>query len=197
MDTRLTIEVIETDLSRDSRMSRQLLARKLPAEVVHARRYLDERPLSPSYGGLTPASLQASRAARGSSRKAGTKPELMLRRALWRRGLRYRKNCSDLPGKPDIVFRGPRVALFVDGDFWHGRDWPTLKAKLTKGHNAAYWLQKIERNAVRDHEHDRRLRAAGWLVVRVWESDVHRDVDGVVRWVETAVRRRRTPVVSP
>ena len=150
----------------------------------------------PSYRGLTPASVQASLLARGSSRKTDTKPELMLRRALWRRGLRYRKNFRDLPGKPDIVFRGPRVALFVDGDFWHGKDWPTLKAKLEKGHNAAYWLRKIQRNAARDREQDRGLRAAGWLVVRVWESDVHRDVEDVVRRVETVVRRRRTPTFS-
>ena len=147
---------------------------------------------TPHYEGFTPASARSSQAARGSSRKVDTKPELILRRALWRKGLRYRKNCRDLPGNPDIVFRGSRVVVFVDGDFWHGRDWPTLKAKLKRGHNAEYWLRKIERNTARDREKDRALRMAGWHVLRVWESEVYRDLNDVVRRVETTIRQQRS-----
>ena len=148
---------------------------------------------TPCYEGLTPSSARASAAARGCSQKAGTKPELLLRRALWKKGLRYRTNCTDLPGKPDIVFRRSRVVIFVDGDFWHGRTWPTLKAKLRRGHNADYWIRKIERNAARDRERNRTLRAAGWVVLRVWESDVYRDVGDVVSRVESELGRRRVP----
>ena len=145
---------------------------------------------APRYHGLTPSSAQATAAARGSSRKADTTPELVLRRALWTKGFRYRKNRTDLPGAPDIVFPGARAIVFVDGDFWHGKNWKTLKAKLAQGHNANYWIRKIERNAARDRERSRELRAAGWFVLRVWESDIQANVGGVVRRVESALGQR-------
>ena len=145
---------------------------------------------APRYHGLTPSSARASEAARGSSRKVGTKPELLLRRALWEKGFRYRKNRADLPGAPDIVFPGARVIIFVDGDFWHGKNWKTLKAKLSQGHNAEYWIRKIERNAARDWEQNRELTAGGWLVLRVWESDVHSNVGEVVRRVKSALAKQ-------
>lgn len=91
---------------------------------------------SPSYVGLRPASEQASKAARGSSRKTDTRCEVLLRSALFRAGFRFRKNVATLPGKPDIVFPGPKVAVFCDGDFWHGRDWERRKQKLATGTNA-------------------------------------------------------------
>ena len=145
---------------------------------------------TPRYHTLKPSSAWASAAARGSSRKADTKPELLLRRALWREGFRYRKNRIDLPGAPDIVFPGARLIVFVDGDFWHGKNWKTRKAKLAQGHNANYWIRKIERNAARDRELSRELRASGWVVLRVWESEVHSNVGEVVLRVETALRQR-------
>jgi DNA mismatch endonuclease (patch repair protein) len=145
---------------------------------------------TPRYNGLTPGSERASAAARGSSRKTNTQPELVLRKALWRRGLRYRKNVTDLPGGPDIVFSGLRVIVFVDGDFWHGKNWETLKARLKRGHNSEYWIRKIQRNAVRDLEQTHELRATGWIVLRVWESEIRRNVDGAVARVEAALRRR-------
>lgn len=145
---------------------------------------------APRYHGFTPSSARASEAARGASRKADTKPELLLRRALWRKGFRYRKNRADLPGAPDIVFPGARVIVFVDGDFWHGRDWKTRKAKLRQGHNAEYWIAKIERNAVRDRKLTRKLRASEWTVLRVWESDISVNIDRVVRRVSLALRQR-------
>jgi len=105
-----------------------------------------------SYRGRKPASERASQAAKGSSKKTDTRPELMLSRALWSAGLRYRKNPSDLPGKLDVVFLGAKLAVFCDGDFWHGRDWEARQEKLTRGHNAEYWLAKIERSIQRDAE---------------------------------------------
>jgi DNA mismatch endonuclease (patch repair protein) len=144
---------------------------------------------TPRYHTLKPSSARASAAARGSSRKADTKPELLLRRALWREGFRYRKNRTGLPGAPDIVFPGARLIVFVDGDFWHGKNWKTRKAKLAQGHNANYWIRKIERNVARDREQSRELRASGWLVLRVWESEVHSNVGEVVRRIESALRQ--------
>jgi DNA mismatch endonuclease, patch repair protein len=78
----------------------------------------------------------------------------------------------------------------VDGDFWHGKNWEMRKAKLAQGHNADYWIRKIERNTARDQERTRELRAAGWMVLRVWESDIHANVGGVVRRVESALGQR-------
>ena len=89
-------------------------------------------------------------------------------------GYRFKPNVSSLPGKPDIVFQGQRVVVFCDGDFWHGREWPSLRAKLARGANAAYWIAKIASNIRRDRQNDRRLRKLGWSVVRVWETDILR-----------------------
>lgn len=146
-----------------------------------------------SYLGRKPASERASQAAKGSSKKSGTKPELLLRRALWSAGLRYRKNPLTLPGKPDVVFPGAKLAVFCDGDFWHGRDWEARHAKLSQGHNAEYWLAKIGRNMQRDAEVSAALRGAGWSVLRVWESDVKRDVEAVVSAVRAALAQTQRP----
>jgi len=77
-----------------------------------------------------------------------------------------------LPGKPDIVFRRARVAVFVDGDFWHGRDWKRRKRRLELGANSAYWVKKISSNRARDRRHSGALRRLGWRVVRFWESEM-------------------------
>jgi DNA mismatch endonuclease (patch repair protein) len=148
---------------------------------------------APSYEGLAPASPRASAAARGSSRKTDTRCEVLLRRALWSLGCRYRKNATHLPGKPDIVFPGARLAVFCDGDFWHGRDWRTRKTKLQRGTNAAYWIAKIERNMARDRESMRKLERAGWKVVRLWERDILADPVGQARVVESLLCEDRSP----
>src|SRR5690348_4254231 len=105
---------------------------------------------APSFTGLKPASAAASRAKRSNTR-VDTKHELLLRRELWRLGLRFRKNVKTLLGKPDIVFSRARVVVFCDGDFWHGRKWRELKPKLDQGTNAAYWSAKIATNIDRDN----------------------------------------------
>lgn len=145
----------------------------------------------PSFKGRTARSSQASAAARGASRKRDTKCELVLRRALWVAGLRYRKDVAKLPGRPDIVFARERIAVFCDGDFWHGRDWEARKEKLSSGHNAPYWVAKIERNIKRDRERDRVLSDAGWLVLRFWETDILANVDAIADRVAQEVALRQ------
>lgn len=101
-----------------------------------------KRRKSPSYSGCRSASEPASRA-KQRNRKTGTKAEVLLRKVLWRRGLRYRLNSRNLPGTPDLVFTRRHAVVFVDGDFWHGRNWDQRKRRLEAGNNAAYWVSKI------------------------------------------------------
>jgi len=124
------------------------------------------------------------------NRKKGTKPEVLLRRALRRRGLRYRLHAGDLPGSPDLVFRSAKVAVFCDGDFWHGRGWRALKAKLERRANAGYWVAKIAANRARDAKTQRALTAAGWTVMRFWEADICADADAAAAAVWGVVMDR-------
>lgn len=117
-------------------------------------------------------------------RKTDTKPELTIRRLSFARGLRYRKYVSSLPGKPDLVFSGPKVAVFVDGDFWHGWRFEEWEHKLS----SPYWKKKIRRNRTRDRENHRRLEEEGWTLVRIWEHEVEEDADACVDRIERAVR---------
>jgi len=144
-----------------------------------------------SYKNFTPASERASAAGRGASRKSDTTPELRLRRALWKHGVRYRKNAQELPGKPDIVFKGPRVVVFCDGDFWHGKNWEERKIKLEKGSNPNYWIAKIQRNMERDIEHNKALQKDGWTVLRFWESEINRNLDSIVNIVLKTLQRKK------
>lgn len=131
-------------------------------------------PKVPSFRRFRSSSQKASRAARGS-RSTGTKPELLLRQRLWALGARYRIHAANLPGTPDIVFTSARVAVFCDGDFWHGRDWAKRKAKLAKGSNQEYWIAKIGANRRRDSRTSRALKRLGWVSFRVWEGDIRID----------------------
>ena len=151
----------------------------------------------PSFKGRKPASVAASAAARGSSKKSDTKHELVLRRQLWARGLRYRKDVTGLPGRPDIVFRAARVIVFCDGDFWHGRNWEERKRKLEQGHNAPYWLAKIERNMERDRARTALLESEGWTVLRFWETDVLRDPGPAADRIQSAVEARAIKSSKP
>lgn len=135
----------------------------------------------PSYKGRRPASPRASAAARGASRKSDTRCETKLRSLLWRSGVRFRKDVASLPGRPDIVFRRARLAVFCDGDFWHGKDWRARRRKLEKGTNAAYWIAKIEANRARDRRNTAELEGAGWTVLRFWESAIHASPEAVTR----------------
>ena len=128
----------------------------------------------PSFKGLS-ASSPASARAKTRNRSTDTTHEVRFRKLLWAAGLRYRKNVAELPGKPDVVFPRQRVAIFCDGDFWHGREWDKLAMKLSDGHNANYWVEKIRTNRARDLKTSQILRERGWVVLRFWESDLKRD----------------------
>lgn len=108
-------------------------------------------------------------------RAADTRPEILLRKALWHQGIRYRKNDKRLPGKPDIVLLRPKIAIFVDGDFWHARGHQDHPGEQVDSHQA-YWRKKLSRNVERDKEVNDVLTEAGWLVLRFWESDIKKDV---------------------
>lgn len=114
-----------------------------------------------------------------------TSIEILLRRELFSRGLRYRIHDRRLPGSPDIVFRRPKVAVFVDGDFWHGYRFPRWRHKLK-----AFWKQKIADNRTRDARNHARLRRRGWKVIRVWEHEVRSNLVAVADRVEDEVRSR-------
>ncbi len=107
-----------------------------------------------------------------------TKPEIMLRRELWKRGYRYRKNFSELPGKPDIVFIRKKVVVFIDGDFWHGYNWEEKKKKILN--NKEYWVKKIEKNIERDKENTKKLSNMGYKVIRFWEHEIKTDINKCV-----------------
>ena len=100
-----------------------------------------------------------------------TKPEILLRKALWHRGLRYRKNYRLLPGSPDIAITRYRIAIFVDGDFWHAKGHQEHPGEQI-GSNKEYWQKKLKRNVERDKEVNNELTDMGWLVLRLWESDI-------------------------
>jgi DNA mismatch endonuclease (patch repair protein) len=112
---------------------------------------------------------------------------MVLRRALWAAGYRYRVNRADLAGKPDIVFSRARVVVFCDGDFWHGRSLDSRLARLKRGHNAEYWRRKIAANVQRDQRNTRLLQLEGWRVLRIWETDIHKDVNHAVDRIREVV----------
>jgi DNA mismatch endonuclease, patch repair protein len=146
---------------------------------------------APSFRGYAPASKISSQT-KSHNRSTNSSPEMSLRRALTSMGARYRLHASDLPGKPDLVFRRARLAIFVDGDFWHGRDWPKRRRKLQHGANPSYWVAKIAANRSRDRRHNRRLQSLGWAVVRLWESDIETSTRELAVRLIALVKRRRS-----
>ena len=124
-----------------------------------------------------------------SNKSTGTKPELVLAKAMWALGLRYRKNSRSIFGKPDFSFKKYKVAVFVDGEFWHGKDWEQRKAEI-KG-NREFWIAKIERNIRRDMEVTGRLKAEGWTVLRFWSNDVVKNAGCHAEKVKEIIQARR------
>lgn len=134
-----------------------------------------------------PRDHAATQAAKGN-RRTGTKPEIRLRSDLHRRGLRFRKDllvrAGDVKVRPDVVFTRVRVAVFVDGCFWHG----CPEHQVVPKSNRDYWVPKLRRNVERDRAADEALTADGWTVVRVWE---HEDVAIAGQRVEAVVKSAR------
>ena len=116
-----------------------------------------------------------------------TSIELVLRKALWAKGYRYRKNYKAIPGRPDIAITKYKIAIFCDSEFFHGKDWEVLKPRLERGKNPDYWIPKIERNMQRDIEKDQALLYEGWTVIHFWGKDIIKDPEECVRVIEDAI----------
>lgn len=123
-----------------------------------------------------------------SNKSKDTKPELMLRKELWSRGMRYRKNYKALPGKPDMVFLRAKLAVFVDGKMWHGYDWEHQKNDFKS--NRDFWIPKIERNIERDLKVNQILNEQGWQVVRFWDFEIKKNVVACADKIEQAYSKR-------
>lgn len=114
--------------------------------------------------------------------------EQILRRELWKRGLRYQKNVKTIIGKPDIVFKGKKVAVFCDSEFWHGYDWKNKNKEIKT--RREFWIPKIERNMERDREVTEYLEADGWTVIRFWGKQIKQNPISCADIVEDTLRRK-------
>lgn len=113
-----------------------------------------------------------------SIRAKNTKPERLLRKALWHKNVRFRINSQELPGRPDITIKKYRLAIFVDGEFWHGYNWDEKRNAIKS--NRRFWVPKIERNMQRDREVNRNLSEMGYTVLRFWSREVKKDLNRCV-----------------
>ena len=114
--------------------------------------------------------------------------ELLLRKELWNRGLRYQKNVKTIFGKPDIVFKGKKIAVFCDSEFWHGFDWENRKDQIKSRRD--FWIPKIERNIQRDIEVTEKLTETGWIVLRFWGKDIKKNCTKCADLIEEVLRGR-------
>ena len=125
-------------------------------------------------------------------RSKDTKAEILLRKTLWHLGFRYRKNWRKLPGTPDIALTRQKIAIFVDGDFWHARFYRKRPGDQIASRKK-YWQKKLARNVERDKEVNDALTQEGWLVLRFWESDIQKKLEECVETVLSYASPRRSP----
>jgi len=118
-----------------------------------------------------------------------SKPEMILRKALWAKNVRFRLHNTSLPGRPDIVIKKYKLAIFVDGEFWHGFDWKSRKEQIKS--NRLYWIPKIERNMQKDERANRALRNMGYTVFRFWSQDILKNLPKVVNQIELYLETRK------
>lgn len=116
-----------------------------------------------------------------------TGPERRVRSELHKRGFRFRKHLKELPGKPDIVFTGARVVVFVDGDFWHGYGFSEWKYTLSE-----FWRTKISKTIERDSKNHRKLKEMGWTVIRLWQHEIDRDFEGSIEQITSTLSKKTT-----
>lgn len=122
-------------------------------------------------------------------RSTGSKIEKTLAKALFAKGLRYRKNDRTVFGKPDLTFKKYKLAVFVDSEFWHGKDWD--KRKFDHKSNQEFWLAKIERNIERDKEVNEKLIAEGWTVLRFWGKDITKNLDQCINEIQMTINETK------
>ena len=118
-------------------------------------------------------------------RSNNTSIEVLLRKALWHEGIRYRKNLKSLPGKPDIAITKYKIAIFCDGEFWHGKNWVDKKNALKT--NRDFWITKIERNIMRDNKNEKKLADMGWVVLRFWGNEINKGLEDCVNQVKETI----------
>ncbi|EEU91598.1 very short patch repair endonuclease [Enterococcus faecalis] len=124
-------------------------------------------------------------------RSTGGKAETLLAKRIWHEGYRYFRNYKKLPGKPDIAITKYKIAIFVDGEFWHGYDWDNQKLKRIHT-NRDYWIPKIEKNMAKDKQVNEELRNMGWIVIRFWEKhEVLKNINECVLEVKEAIALRK------
>lgn len=119
-----------------------------------------------------------------------SKIELALRKALYVRGIHYRKNVTSILGKPDIAFIGLKIAVFCDSEFWHGYNWDVRKNDFKT--NREFWIPKIERNMSRDKEVTAQLESEGWVVIRFWGKEILADPDRCAQVIENTIKARKS-----
>ena len=118
-----------------------------------------------------------------------TKIEIILAKAMWQAGIRYRKNDKSVKGTPDFVMKGLKIAIFCDSEFFHGKDWDTQKARI--GTNREFWIKKIEANINHDKVVNEELTAAGWSVIRFWGKDIKKDVQSCVEQIYLTIKQKK------
>jgi len=118
-------------------------------------------------------------------RSKNTKIEIILGKALWHKGYRYRKHNKKVFGTPDFTFKKLRIAIFCDSGFWHGKDWDALKKRMVT--NTDFWVKKIERNRARDIKVNQQLVADGWTVIRFWEMEINKKLGNCLEVIEKAI----------
>lgn len=119
----------------------------------------------------------------------GSKIEQLLAKEMWSRGLRYRKNDKTVFGKPDFTFKGLKIAIFCDSEFWHGKDWDNKKHEHKS--NVKFWHQKIERNIERDNEVNTELLKKGWKVLRFWGKEIEKDLVICIAKIEDTINETK------
>ena len=117
--------------------------------------------------------------------------ELKLRRALWKKGIRYRKNFNKLPGKPDIAITRYKIAIFCDSEFWHGKDRDILLKRLERSNNSKFWINKITNNIKHDEEVNQRLAYLDWTVLRFWGDEINKDIKQCVKRIEEVIFEKK------
>lgn len=123
-----------------------------------------------------------------SIKNKDSKIEILLRKELWKRGIRYRKNVNSVFGHPDIAFIGKKVAVFCDSEFWHGYDWENKKEEIKS--RREFWIPKIERNMARDVEVTEYLTKNGWTVLRFWGEDIKKNTVQCADQIEAVIKNR-------
>lgn len=111
----------------------------------------------------------------------GGNAETIVAKELWKIGFRYWKNYKKLPGSPDIAIKKYKIAIFIDGEFWHGRDWEQKKTKLKR--NREYWIEKIEENINRDRRVDAEIKGKGWIPVHFWTKEIEKDIEVCIKTI--------------